>query len=179
MEIAADLGLSRFRVARLIDAAHARGLIRIEVGIPGDIDLGLSAELRERFKLAHCIVVDAPDESEETLRHVVGITTTQLLSELVTVRDVLGISSTRVLMGLSEEVPKLARIPVVQITGALSRLDASDVMEAVRRFTRAGGGPAYVFYAPLVCNDSATRDGFHRQPDVARCRERFVTSPSR
>lgn len=173
VEIAAEVGLSRFRVARLIEEALERGVVRIEVGLPGDVDLGLSAELREVFDLLHCIVVDAPDETEETLRHHVGSATAQLLGEIVSDEDVLGVSTTRVLMGLSTPVAHFARCPVVQITGALSRPDAEDVIDAVRRLTRVGGGPAYVFYAPLVCRDAQAYETYQHQPDVARCQELF------
>jgi DNA-binding transcriptional regulator LsrR (DeoR family) len=54
------------------------------------------------------------------------------------------------------------------LTGALSRPDGSDVLELVRRVARAGGGPAHVFYAPLVAADTATARTLRRQPDVAR-----------
>ena len=41
-EIAAELGLSRFKVARLLDHARATGLVRIELDDRGEIDLDLS-----------------------------------------------------------------------------------------------------------------------------------------
>lgn len=172
-QIGDELGLSRFQVARLIDSAILKGIVRIQIGIPGEVLLGLSAELREAFGLEHCVIVDPPDETESSLRHHIGLTTTQLLTEIVGPGDVLGISSTRVLMGLTEPVARFANCPVVQITGALSRPDASDVMEAVRQFTRAGGGPAYVFYAPLICRSEAALRTYYEQPDVTRCMQLF------
>lgn len=173
VQIAADLGLSRYRVARLIRAGLDRGIVRIDVGIPGDVDLGMSAELRDAYGLTHCIVVNPPDEDEATLRRYVGLTTTELLAEIVGPHDVLGIASTRVLMGLPELTTRFAGCPVVQISGAISRPDASDVLEAVRRFTRTGGGPTYVFYAPLICHDAGAWMTYQHQPEVARCWQLF------
>ena len=55
-DIAAELGLSRFKVARLLDEARASGVVRIELDSPGEIDLDLSVRLREAFGLRHCVV---------------------------------------------------------------------------------------------------------------------------
>src|ERR1700678_737505 len=44
VDIAERLGISRFRVARLLDSARESGLVRIEIGLPGRVlDAGLSA----------------------------------------------------------------------------------------------------------------------------------------
>ena len=50
--IAERLGISRFRVARLLDSARDAGMVRIEIGLPGGSpDTGLSAELCSAFGL--------------------------------------------------------------------------------------------------------------------------------
>lgn len=173
VRIASDLGLSRFQVARLLDSAVKRGIIRFEVGISGDVDLGLSAELREMYGLSHCVVVETPDESAATLCRYVGTTITELLAEMVTDSDVLGVSTTRALMGLTSPPSRFARCAVVQMTGAISRLDAFDVMDAVRRFTRVGGGPAYLYYAPMLCHRRIVANECRQQPDFLRCRGQY------
>src|SRR3989440_6234807 len=68
VEIADELGLSRFKVARLIEEAKLTGLVRIEIRGEGVLDVDLSARLRERFGLQHAVVVDAPDEDPAVLR---------------------------------------------------------------------------------------------------------------
>lgn len=173
VQIAEELGLSRFQVGRLLDRARVTGLVRIEIGLPDDIGFDLSGQLQDRFGLRYCAVTEAPDESLHSLRTSVGQAATSLLAELVADRDVLGISSTRALMGLAEPPHGFSRCPVVQITGAVSRTDAWDVMEAVRRFTRVGGGPAYLYYAPMVCPDSADSSIYSKQPDFVRCQRLF------
>ena len=173
VQIADELGLSRFQVARLLEQARELGLVRIEVGIPDDVDLDLSGQLQDRFGLRHCAVTQAPDDSLDALRTSVGQAATSLLAEIVTDRDAIGISSTRSLMGLRPP-ERFGRCAVVQITGAVSRVDAWDVMEAVRRFTRVGGGPAYLYYAPMLCPDDAGLDAYRRQADFVRCRQLFA-----
>src|SRR5689334_22806885 len=58
VEIADELGLSRFKVARLIDFAREAGIVRIEIVADGELDLDRSARLQERFALRHAVVVD-------------------------------------------------------------------------------------------------------------------------
>jgi DNA-binding transcriptional regulator LsrR (DeoR family) len=173
VQIAEELGLSRFQIGRLLERARETGLVRIEIGLPDDLEMDLSVQLQDRFGLRYCAVTQAPADSPESLRGSVGQAATSLLQEIVTDRDVVGISSTRTLMGLDDPPGGFSRCAVVQITGAVSRIDAWDVMEAVRRFTRAGGGPAYLYYAPMVCPDDSGPEIYRKQPDFVRCQQLF------
>ena len=51
IEIADELKLSRFKVARLLDIARSSGLVKIEIGYPGAIDVDLSSQLQDAFGL--------------------------------------------------------------------------------------------------------------------------------
>ena len=83
IEIAEEFKLSRFKVARLLVAARSSGLVRIEIGHPGVIDVTLSGELRDAYPLQHAIVVDTVEEHAGTLRQQVGRAAAELLSEIV------------------------------------------------------------------------------------------------
>ena len=60
IEIADEFGLSRFKVARLLDDARSSGLVQIGISYPGAVDLDLSGRLRDSFELRHAIVIGAP-----------------------------------------------------------------------------------------------------------------------
>ena len=63
VEIANHLGISRFRVARLIEGALADGLVRIEYRDVPLEDRTLATAIEERFGLDLCAVADvATDE---------------------------------------------------------------------------------------------------------------------
>ena len=89
VEIAAALGISRFKVARILESARENGLVRIEIGQQGPIDPDLSAQLQQRFSLHHCVVVVAQDE--HSARHLVGAAAAELHAEIVTPDDFLGL----------------------------------------------------------------------------------------
>ncbi|MQA78777.1 MAG: transcriptional regulator [Streptosporangiales bacterium] len=165
-EIADVLGISRFRVARLLERAREEGIVRIEVGLPGQQDAGLRLELEQRFGLGRVVVLDVPDEGGRDLLRRLGRAAVELLGEVATADDVIGLASARPLLGIREDVDAFPACTVVQLTGAVSRPDALDIIQSIRDVTKVGGGEAYVYYAPIV--GAARADDLRRNPDVAR-----------
>jgi DNA-binding transcriptional regulator LsrR (DeoR family) len=169
VEIAEEFNLSRFKVARLLDDARSSGLVRIEIGHPGVVDVELSARLMDALGLTHCVVTDTPDDHPATLREHLGAAAAELLTELVTTDDVLGLSWARSVSAMAGALRVLAPVPVVQLTGALARPGADDSsIELVREVARVGGGAAYYFYAPMAVPDPTTARALRGQPEVAR-----------
>ena len=168
-DIAAELGLSRFKVARLLEQARASGLVRIELDHGGDFDLDLSLRLQAAHGLRHCIVVGGPDGDDELLRAGLGRAAARLLTEIVQAEDVLGLVWARSLLSMRSSLERLAPCTVVQLTGALLRpgLDASAI-ELARDVASLAGGPAFSFYAPMLVPDAATARVMRTQPEIAR-----------
>jgi DNA-binding transcriptional regulator LsrR (DeoR family) len=175
VDIADRLGISRFRVARLLDSARESGLVRIEIGLPGGVlDAGLSAELCSVLGLKQAFVYNFPEE-ESPLRQRLGEAVGQVLMELIQPGDVLGLSWSRTLSGLTAALTQLPPCPIVQLTGAVPPPDGRDLLELVRSVARIGGGTAHVFYAPMLVNDPQTAAAIRRQGDIA---EAFALVPS-
>ncbi len=169
VEIAEEFALSRFKVARLLEDARSSGIVRIEIGHPGVIDVELSGRLMEALGLRHCVVTDTPDDHPASLREHLGVAAADLLTELVTPDDVLGLSWARSVSAMATKLHRLAAVPVVQLTGALTRPGVDDSsIELVREVARVSGGPAYFFYAPMAVSDAATARALRQQPEVAR-----------
>ena len=169
MEIAEEFGVSRFKVARLIDEALEHRIVHIEIRHVDGINFDLSARLQEKFQLQHAIVVDTPRDDPADLRKHLGRAAAELLAEVITPEDVLGLAWARSVSAMASALPRLPGVPVVQLTGALS-FQAGDVssIDLVRDVARASGGPAYVFYAPFTVRDAATARALREQPEVAR-----------
>src|ERR1700722_11242198 len=179
VDIADRLGISRFRVARLLDSARESGLVRIEIGLPGGaLDAGLSAELCSAFGLRHAFVFNFPEDGSPDgapLRQRLGEAAGQVLMDLITPGDVLGLTWSRTLSGLTAALTQLPPCPIVQLTGAVPPPDGRDLLELVRGVARVGGGTAHVFYAPMLVDDAATATAIRRQGDIA---EAFALIPS-
>src|SRR5487761_626938 len=174
VDIADRLGISRFRVARLLDSARESGLVRIEIGLPGGaLDAGLSAELCSVFGLRHAFVFNFPSDGSP-LRQRLGEAAGQVLMDLITPGDVLGLTWSRTLSGLTAALTQLPPCPIVQLTGAVPPPDGRDLLEVVRSVARIGGGPAHVFYAPMLLDDARAAAAIRRQGDIA---EAFALVP--
>ena len=123
----------------------------------------------EALGLQHCVVTDTPDDHPASLREHLGAAAAELLTELVTPDDVLGLSWARSVSAMATRCSGSPRCPVVQLTGALTRPGVDDSsIELVREVARVSGGPAYYFYAPMAVPDAATARALRRQPEVAR-----------
>ena len=175
LEIAAEFGLSRFKVARLLDQALARGIVRIEIGVPARIDAELSERIRAAHHLHHAIVVDAPEHPETDLRAHLARVAADLLTETVVEGDILGLGYGRTLSVMTEALTRLARCTVVQLSGALLGVNVQEnTIELVRRVAAVAGGPAFPIYTPQVLPDFATAEALRRERQVAEAQRRWT-----
>ncbi|MGW4995453.1 hypothetical protein ACWEQ3_49195 [Streptomyces mirabilis] len=103
IDIAREFNISRFKVARLLDAAVAHDIVRIGITVPAEVDAPLSQALTERFALRHAVVVNltrseggvsAPGDPRQVVR-CLGTAAAQLLSEITEEGDVLGLDGSR------------------------------------------------------------------------------------
>lgn len=166
IDIAAALGISRFKVARMLEQARESGLVRIEIGPVGSIDADLAARLQERYALTHCAVVCT--DGIPNARHQVGAVAGRLLGEIVTDADVLGLPWARSIADMLASMTRLPPVPIVQLSGALVLPgETSSPVDLVSRAARLAGGEAHVFYAPMLLDDAASAEAMLRQPSIA------------
>jgi DNA-binding transcriptional regulator LsrR (DeoR family) len=147
-EIATRLGVSRFKVLRLLEQARAEGVVRFEIhgAVPEHDEL--SVALEQRFGLTQAHVADD-----------VAGAAAALLPQLLTADDVLGVAWGETLAGIAERLPPLeTAIPVVQICGAIEGLEPGTGPTALAaRFAAKAGGPFHPLEAPAVPNERALR----------------------
>jgi DNA-binding transcriptional regulator LsrR (DeoR family) len=173
-EIATEFGLSRFKIARILEEARANGIVRIDIRLPSGLDAALAHRLRQTFGLRHAIVVDIDEEPEAQMRQELARVAAALLREIVTEDDVLGVGYGRTLTLLAEEVGGLAPCPVVQLTGALVGVNPGEnSVELVRQISARSGGRCYSIYTPQVLPDAKTATLLRRQPEVSEAYLQF------
>ncbi len=87
IEIADALGISRFRVARLITSARSQGLVQIRIGDDAPAT-PMGRELKEAYGLEFAEVVDGSFSTERGLWDGLGRTAAFLLERILTDRDI-------------------------------------------------------------------------------------------
>jgi DNA-binding transcriptional regulator LsrR (DeoR family) len=174
LQIAAEMGISRFKVARLLELARARGIVSITITGPGARDLELADRLRERYGLHHVLVATTTEDDDTVMRRDLGAVAADLLAEITGPHDVLGLGWARSVLEMAAHLRKVNVGEVVQLTGALTRPDVeSSATELVRDVARRVGARASVFYAPMIVSDPETARALVRQPPVADAFARF------
>jgi DNA-binding transcriptional regulator LsrR (DeoR family) len=173
VDIAAALGVSRFRVARLLQQCVRDGIVRIAITPPGETHTEIESLLRDRYDLEHVVVV-GPNaaEPERDLRAQLGHAAADLLMRIATARDVIGVGWGRTIKAMTEAVTALPPCPIVQL-GGMTGNPGENSMELVRRLAAVSRGHAYPLYAPLIVGDEGTAEGLRRQPGIADTMRRY------
>lgn len=165
IEIAEQTGLSRFKVGRLLDEAVESGIVRFQISSPSNVSLELSVRLKERFGLEHAVVVAVPTDSEVALQESLGATAADLLHEILTEDDVLGLTSGRTLNAMARSITSLRCHEVVQLAGVAGPIQQSG-LEVMRRVSMLDGVRPWPIYSSLIMSDPQAAEGVRRQPDV-------------
>jgi len=165
VEIAERFGISRFKVARLLDRAREDGIVTIEINDWGLPDPVLSERLRDALQLDHCHVVRSHGD-DATVRQQIGAAAAAHLSSTLTENEVLGVAWGRTLTATTSQLEQLPRLSIVQLTGFVAGdLDSSPI-EVARQAARRSGGKIYPIFAPLIVPDARTAEGLRNHTDI-------------
>ena len=166
-EIAQELGVSRFKVARLLDYARREGIVRIEIGAPPEIDVELSIQVAARYGLRDALVVRTMDGPDDFNRDQLGRACAELLAQTLEADDVLGISWGRTLHAMVGHLSRLPACTVVQIVGSVPAVELDvNSMEVVRRLADCAGGPVYPLPVPLLVDSREMAVALRGDPNV-------------
>lgn len=164
-EIARRLGVSRFKVARLLERARDEGVVRFEFRDAVPSAATAVAELERRFALDAALVA----RTEDLAPAAAG-----LVSAFLDDRSVLGVSWGATIAAVATALAPVGRdVPVVQICGAVPGLEpgTSPTEVAIRAAERLGGT---VFALPAPAFSSrAARDELLGHAALRPAVERF------
>ncbi|MFT4231329.1 MAG: sugar-binding domain-containing protein, partial [Leucobacter sp.] len=172
IEIADEMGISRFAVARILQRARDSGIVRFEISSPSDLDLSLSNALQERYGLRNALAIVAPSDSLDAIRIALGKASARLLGEIVTDDDVLGITAGRTLREMATALESLARADVVQLGGVAAGIQESGV-ELVRKIACVSGGTPHPLLAPLMTQSVEAAQLLKQEPAVRETMSHF------
>ena len=172
IEIADEFGYSRFKVARMLEQARAAGIVTIALHDQGTLLPDLSARLVTELGLTEAVVVES-DGSEVIARQHVATAAADLLSRTLRDGELLGISWGRTLSAMTETLPSLPGVSVVQLTGTVGSNFEQSPVETVRKVAQSSGGSAHPIFAPMVVDNAATAAALRQQSDVAQAIKMF------
>ncbi len=164
------LGVSRFKVGRLLDRAIREQAVRIEIVHPAARLVALEDALVERFGLTDAVVVDAPDSDDEQLaRERVADAAADLLAAIAP-SGIIGVSWGRTMLELTARLQPgwTSADQIVQLNGAISRsTQPTRYQEVVERFGSTTGASIQLMPAPAIVGTQELREALEADPSVA------------
>jgi DNA-binding transcriptional regulator LsrR (DeoR family) len=167
-EIAAALGLSRPKVARLLSKARAEGIVEISIRTHPALNLQLESELAQRFGLTQAILV-ADQPNEQLQRMLTARAVAELLARLLPSEGVVAVGMGRNVGAVSEQLLS----PVQRACTFVSAIGGSPQVgenvnsgDACRRLAERFGGRAEILYAPPYADSVRSRTAFMQHADV-------------
>lgn len=166
-DIGRSLGLSRFKVARLLVMAREQGLVKIEVVDPPSALDPVASRIKELYGLRECVVVRGGDTGQDSAKHV-GEAGGRLLQRVVRDGDVLGLPWSRAVHYAMGQIDSLPQIEVVQLCGSLILPGDETPYDVVRRAGALTEGSALYYQAPMIMASADGAQAVREQSDVAR-----------
>lgn len=167
-EIGALLGITRWKVGRLLTQARASGIVRIEIVHPRARRLGIERELRERFGLTDAVVIPATEGSE--LHSRVAQAAADYLAALRPVPRTLGISWGRTLNDVANQLADgwATGVTVVQINGGVSlNRRAGTAASTAVAIAQKASGHAILLPSPAILERLETKLAIEADRTVA------------
>jgi DNA-binding transcriptional regulator LsrR (DeoR family) len=159
-EIAANLGLSRFQVARLLRTAVEDRYVTVKILEPQSWHPELERELEERYGLRAALVVDNDGLDDDEARLRVADAAGRYLVETLDDGDVLGVSLGRTVQALVDQLPDRIkrRVEVVQLVGGTvdAPSEVSSTVLSTQLADRFQSRP-HLLHAPAVVSGKEVR----------------------
>jgi deoxyribonucleoside regulator len=172
-EVGKRLGVSRFKVGRLLDRALREDAVRIEIVHPAARLVALEDALAERFDLRSAVVVDVPAtgsaaDDEQLARERVAAAAADHLAALHP-GGAIGVSWGRTMLELAAHLQPgwTEATEIVQLNGAISRsARPTRAQEVVERFGTTTGAAIRLMAAPAIVGSAALRRALEADPAV-------------
>lgn len=174
IQIAEEFGLSRFKVARMLDEALESGMVEIKIHNPGAVDVELSTALQRQYGLEHAYAVSADSTNAADHVDAVAKAMAELLQSILRDGDVVGVDCGRTLTHIAPYLTALPRCDVVQLTGMAGPI-TSNGTDLVRRVSEVSGGDSWPLYAPLVVTDARTARSLGDTPQIRETTARHAS----
>lgn len=168
VEIADLLGLSRFKVSRILKDARERQLVTVQINHPR-IDLTQTeVDLAKRFGLRETVVVHIDEFSGVSALDQVGMAGAEYLRSIVTRAGVMGVTwGTTVYHVISHLKPIAVKdLTLVQIGGGLGTIEGTDNHILTLMLGQKLGARAHVIPAPVIVRNRAIRDTLFKEKKI-------------
>jgi deoxyribonucleoside regulator len=169
-DIAAELGLTRWQVGRLLAEAKEVGIVRIEITPRASRVTTLEVGLQHKYGLRDAVVVPAGQTLDPALlMETVAQAAARYLAGINPKRDLIGVSWGRTMSAVARFLPPSWQpgVHIVLVNGATSLRSSSARTSGVAEdFAQSAGGTATLLPVPAILGKKSTRLALEDDPMI-------------
>ena len=177
-QIAAQLGIGRARVIKLLAEARERGIVTININSPLVENLDLADALKERFNLVSADVCLVQADNEQLLARQIGSTAGEFVLGLInndmTISVGWGVTLKELVMRMERR--STSNVSVVSLLGSLTRMSSVARFEATTEMAERLGAECHYLAAPIICDSKSTRELLVSQPMLQESHQMALSS---
>jgi DNA-binding transcriptional regulator LsrR (DeoR family) len=166
-ELATEFGMSRFRVARMLQQAREGGLVTITINDGADELDVMSEQLRQHLLLDECVVVTAGSTEADNRRRLARAAAAEMKRH-IRAGDLVGLSWGRTLVSIGEELADLPPSTLIQLTGIVGNDFSQSPVEVIRRIADRSSVRTLSLFCPLYAGSADAAAAFRLDPAVRR-----------
>lgn len=171
VEIAREFGITRFKVARLLEEARRVGIVRISIAeLDGQEDVADS--LARRLNLKDVTIVPYQTGTKRWYNELAAGAAT-VLQELAKPGMSIGVSWGRTLVNVGLFIKNLPQVDLVQLTGMLGSDPSQSPMKVMGNISAKAGGRSYALLAALFSSSATAAARLREEPNIKEVMEKY------
>ena len=160
-QIANQLQLSRPTISRLLQLAQTEGIVQIQINDPFTNRVDLEEELKSKFNLKDCRIVDQTAQDESQILEQMGQAGATYLQSILKDGDILGLTWGKTMAHLAKylQPTTLQNLTAVYLKGTVANSSASNYSsEITKAVNRAFNTQTEILPVPVIFGHQQTRD---------------------
>lgn len=168
-EIATLLGISRFKVGRILKTAIQEGIVSITINDPISDLIEMEIELAKKYGLKKSVVVRTVGYNGETPFDQIGKAGARYLSRIATEHKILGVTWGRTLRHMINNMDAMdaGDLTIIQLSGGMGSIEGTDTNMLTMMLGQKLGAKPLFLHSPVVVKDKKTKKALLQEKSVA------------
>ena len=167
-EIGKMMGISRFKVGRIIKEARKSGLISININHPKTDLTEMEVKLAKKYNLKEVITVENKEYDDQSMLDQVGVAGANYLSNVIDDHKIFGVTWGMTMSNVANKLPQMdaRHIKLVQLGGGLGTIEGFDNLALTMKLGQKLNAVSYVIQAPIYVQSKSIRNSFIKEKQI-------------
>lgn len=172
VEIAHRFGITRFKVARILEDARKMGVVRILINPPSTDFQNHASQIAEMLHLKSVVVVPHRELIQDSYDEL-AVGAARTLTELTRKGMSIGVSWGRTLVRVGLHLDYLPTVDLIQLTGSLGSDPQQSPLKVMENISSKTGGRSYALMASLFSQSPEVAARLRQEPSIREVTDRY------